>query len=457
MKAARFLLAALLLLAGIAHAQIVPSAAADVTFGRFMSTVVGAGQTTVSFGSSGSPLAAPSAATLATDGAASLSVARTAQMLNPSGNPLTVTGTARVLGAALGPFIRNAMLLEASFATGYAIGDLARELWFKPVKNADGSVTLTRTDPSLCYTSPCYSFSMGSGATNSGPQPTQLAACQRNAQLGSSTDATYNYVSLGYRLDTTNPPGGWCQMDIRYKSNGTCYLCNYEAPYQFVPAPAASPNYQPATLDDLANAIASKSGWPSTSQLPKAVARAIELQPTTQVQTEPAKVTGPATSTGTTTTTNKPDGTKDVTTVTHNHTYNNGNVTTTTTTVINNYNTTNNITGTTTSTSTAPRAADPAPDPKTDCDKYPDSVGCAKLGDTPTSDQLNKKTSAVNVVPVSFAAGSACPQPLGFSVRGTAYTVSYQPLCDKLAVLKFLFLAMAGFIAALILADSFKV
>jgi len=83
-------------------------------------------------------------------------------------------------------------------------------------------------------------------------------------------------------------------------------------------------------------------------------------------------------------------------------------------------------------------------------------AGCLELGTAP-SGSVSKTSNAVTVTPTTFASSSGCPAPLNFQVRGSSYNVSYQPLCDKLAVLKFLFLAMAAFLSAWILADSFKV
>lgn len=92
----------------------------------------------------------------------------------------------------------------------------------------------------------------------------------------------------------------------------------------------------------------------------------------------------------------------------------------------------------------------------TDCDKFPASAGCAELG-TATPDVLKQVSKPFTVTAVAFASSSSCPAPLSFTVRGSSYSVSYQPLCDRLALLKALFLAIAGVIAAWIVADSFKV
>lgn len=150
---------------------------------------------------------------------------------------------------------------------------------------------------------------------------------------------------------------------------------------------------------------------------------------------------------------------------------------TTTTTTTNITNTTNsskvtnlitnitNITNTTTNEPIGPPLEDikndpqpqPESDPRSECEKDPDVIGCAQFG-TPTSDDpLKKETSPVTVTAMPFAGSAACPAALNFNVSGHAYAVSYQPMCDKLAILKYLFLAMAGFVAAWVVASTFKV
>lgn len=178
------------------------------------------------------------------------------------------------------------------------------------------------------------------------------------------------------------------------------------------------------------------------------------------VDSSDASLTGPASVSGPSTTSTKQlkDAAGNVTgtqTVNQSTTYNityNGNT----------YNV-NSVTTTTTvnpdGTSTVETKNDSHPtekDTATDCDKFPYSAGCVSLGSA-TADTLNKQTQAVAVVAATFASASGCPSPLSFSVRSLSYSFSYQPLCDRLALLKVLFLAIAGVLAAYILADSFRV
>lgn len=164
----------------------------------------------------------------------------------------------------------------------------------------------------------------------------------------------------------------------------------------------------------------------------------------------------------TNTTTVTQDAGQSVTTVTPTTTITN---TTSTSTVINNYSKTTITTNVTNSTVinnfTDNRPPPPPPDATKDaskslCELFPDILACAKLGEPPGADPLRKETTAVTVTPITFAGGGGCPAPVTFTAYGV-HEFSYQALCDKLIYLKVLFLAIAGFFAAYILADSFKV
>jgi hypothetical protein len=96
-------------------------------------------------------------------------------------------------------------------------------------------------------------------------------------------------------------------------------------------------------------------------------------------------------------------------------------------------------------------------DTQTNCEKNPDTIGCAKFGDITNPDPLNKETVAVTVGTVAFNGSAVCPSPISFSALGQSHSFSYTPLCDRLAALRMLFLAIAGFIAAWIVVQALKV
>lgn len=80
--------------------------------------------------------------------------------------------------------------------------------------------------------------------------------------------------------------------------------------------------------------------------------------------------------------------------------------------------------GTTTTEGPAPGATESP----SDCDKYPDIIGCSKYG-TPEGGQVQKKTKTVSFDPVSLP-GGGCPAPRQFTAFGTQYEISWTPICD---------------------------
>lgn len=360
----------------------------------------------------------------------------TAKFPFPNGNTIDVTARAVPNGASMGTALANfAKKTFLPLSLGLAIYDLAKELGFDLSKDAQGNLVVQKQDPTVCTVSPCYEYS---GAGNQWSSSRQTAA-----ELGSAweteNDPTYKYILVPGSV-TTSPGYGSYYVDVRVKSSNGL-VGTYQRLFNIRTVSPSSPSYIPATQQEFIDAVANKSGWPSTSALAPAVKQAIESGET--VTTATPTVTGPATAPGPSTTTTS-NGNTTVKQDTYNITYNSNVVSYTTTT-------TTSVNGVQTESTT--KTDDPVSD---QCAKYPDSVGCAKL-DTPNPDKLTNVSKAFTVASVAFASSSTCPAPLSFTVAAHSYSVSYQPLCDRLYILRTLFLMIAAFIAAWIVADSFKV
>ena len=335
-----------------------------------------------------------------------------------------VVPTGRAIGDALGRFAGRLSL-------PLALINLASELNYILTKNPDGSTTFEKSNPDLCTVAPCYTYRI-TRYLQSPPMSTASAACTwwGNDHLR---------MNPGYVFTITPRVNGeGCTFTGHMPGySDAVYGAGWDSKVSRTPDALS---YLPSNQQEFADAIAIKSGWPTSSALPSAVVEA--LKGGESIGSATPTVTGPASVTGPSKTETSPSGTVTTSTV-HNITYSTNNVNYSTVTTVNN----NGVVTTTAST----------PDQQPDqCAKYPDSVGCSKL-DTPASDTLQKKTHAVTVTAVAFSSSSVCPGPLSFTVRGASYGVSYQPLCDRLALLKTLFLALAGVLAAFIVADSFRV
>lgn len=106
---------------------------------------------------------------------------------------------------------------------------------------------------------------------------------------------------------------------------------------------------------------------------------------------------------------------------------------------------------------------------KTDCDKYPDSVGCKKSSDfikdmigeagadTETIQQKGVTIgSDFNFNPVSLPTSSGCPSPVTVTLAGRSVTLSYSWLCSYASAFKPLVTAFALFLAYGIVAAALR-
>lgn len=122
--------------------------------------------------------------------------------------------------------------------------------------------------------------------------------------------------------------------------------------------------------------------------------------------------------------------------------------------------TTNNSSTTVINPNAPPTGSTETPKPERQiqlCEAFPNILACEKLGTPPDTGQINKREQAVEITPQVFASSSACPGPITFSALGGSHEFTYTKMCETAGNLRALFLAIAGFIAAFIVANGFKV
>jgi len=450
-----------LALGAVGNAQAA-AVAPDSAFTGFMSNLTGTNKQTVTYGSNGTPIVGAGVPNIATAGGAP-TVTRTGSLPLGYGVRLPITTTAKVapiLGAAL---LKKGMGALTVFGVGVALYDTAKELGFTLSKDGAGNLVVQTAAVGQCssigQTQYRYSSGLGSGIWSTNSQ----SAAQSWASVISSASAAYDFRITAYGAGTsvtltTYNQGGTTPVTTTIQS-ATTSTCSAVAPLQTV------------TEQALQDAIASASGWPSGSAVSQALVDAANLTGD-DIPVEQPKVTGPATVDGPSTVSNS--GSKETTKKTQfDCTYVDGAtvmdggsvVCTERVTTTEKVTTVDPITGTPTTsetvTDTTTKPAEVSPDPEqTECQKNPSRIGCAEFG-TADPQTLRKEMQAVTVTPVNFGSASGCPAPLSrtFAVLGHSFSwsVSYQPLCDQLAILKALFLVMAAFLSAYVLADSFKV
>jgi len=91
------------------------------------------------------------------------------------------------------------------------------------------------------------------------------------------------------------------------------------------------------------------------------------------------------------------------------------------------------------------------PEPQlTQCDKYPDTVGCARLGSIPDETLPTENRSIALIQPVDIGNAGQCPAPMTATVAGMTIEWSFDPLCQYANALRPLVLALAWLSAGLI-------
>lgn len=93
---------------------------------------------------------------------------------------------------------------------------------------------------------------------------------------------------------------------------------------------------------------------------------------------------------------------------------------------------------------------EPTPESKTDCEKFPSSIGCMELGTVTDPTLGSENRSIASITPVSVGGAGSCPAPLTASFMGHPVSFSYDMPCSFATSLKPLILVIAWLSAGLI-------
>lgn len=355
--------------------------------------------------------AANSIPSIASNGTNALVVSGKGPLVNASGKEFLVDVAAKIpIGTKAAKVLTAGMKAVPILGTGVALWEVVEEVGYHVSKDPAGDLVVTKTNPNSCPTSSSCTGWYPYYGGESYASPDKALACQAyGASQGAGFKGTIRAVGSGWFCDITRSDGSYVSA-----TSGTMVQ---------KALPGSSGTGDSSTIQDLENAIATKSGWPSSSSISDALVDAIQRTGQT-VPLEAPTVTGPATSAGTTTqktqTTNS--GTTTTTTATtNNHTYNDNRVTNTITTTV----TVTNNTGTSSTTTTS----NPVEETKQECEKNPKAWGCSDL-DTP-NDEVPKKDKQVTFDPENIGLGNgSCPAPIPVHTSKGDWTLNLGPYCD---------------------------
>lgn len=310
----------------------------------------------------------------------------------PNGRVIDVQAKVIPTGASVGgAVLRFAKKSLPLLSTGYAVYDLFQELGMTP-NTSSGSLVVTKPTT----TTNCLSSII--------PNAADFIAGGQQMLCGSTWITSSGVATLKVAPDT-------CSV------LSTCPDGSQK--WNFTWTGTSTPTTAVLTDQEIIDAIANKSGWPSTSSLSKAVADAVASgEP---LDAPAPTVSGPATAPGPTSTTTS-GNTTTTTNNTYNINYSNNQVTynTTSTTTIND--------GTTTTTSTTTTADD---QPASECQKNPNSLNCADL-DVPDG-TIPKTTKNIAYTAETWFGGGSCPADKYLTTHGQQIKVwDWQSTCSNL-------------------------
>ena len=287
-----------------------PAAAADPAFDAFMGRVVG-NQTTVTFGSGGTPMAT-SSAHLGTPAVGNMHIGSSgSSMLMQGRSQMPIPGTARTLPIDVKVPMSGRNFAKALTAAGriaWPIGVIITSGEIFDYLNSEGFVDIKNTPNGIIARklNQYYGFEYALPDVNiwySSP----LDACKKFFTPVPQPDGT-GYLSANYSINTTGSGANaehQCVIGVTYKPN--TYTDSFYLPGRFTtPIRKKSTTggniSDPISQAEIEDKIASNSGWPTSAA--RALASALATPGVTPKFDNPT-VTGPATLPGEKTTTSE--------------------------------------------------------------------------------------------------------------------------------------------------------
>lgn len=362
------------------------------------------------------------------------------------GRAVPLTLLSRIPTAAVVTAARGLALANPATAAVTLLGFAAMQGWLTPANlewNTDPATNLQKPlvrlelDPqSECDISPS-TMAAWQAWVFTGVCSSAGVTCVPRVVVGPSSSPSVGagQCALGRSASWAGPPPGTNPWDSGYTSVGKLAEPAYvrtpvtwdEATPDLVNNPPTDPNIVPELL---------KRG----ASFPRPVDQTLS---------------GPSSQPGEKTTRQNADGSKTVTTTTHNYTYNQGNTAGNTSTNITNNTTTittvTNISNEVVSEEIETTENKPTEDVPGMCDLYPDSLACQKL-DAPTDVDLTTQDRSVSITPDSGWGGAGqCPASRYIYPQGQTIEIPFTLFCTYAEGLRPVIIALAWLSAGFIL------
>lgn len=354
-----------------------------------------------------------------------LAVSKTARFPVDPSRVIDVTAKAPISKAAMGKAFKLAVGLSGGplGLALFAASEIAD--WMNQAKLRQGASGFEIQDPNVCTVAPCYAYTTRSPQSINAFAPyltSKAAACNRALSMYQTAEpsAVYSILDNNYA-----PQYGQGSCLLHWVTGATSG--NVELPYFYQSASPSSPQWLPATSEQIETAASSPTMKPEW--LNRILDSGVPVDAGAPTLTGPSSVPGPSSSS----TKQLKDSAGNVTgtqTVNQSTTYNityNGN-----TYNVNSVTTTTTVNPDGTSTVQTETAAKPTEkDPATDCDKFPSSLGCTDL-DVPDG-TIPKTTKNIAYTAETWFGGGSCPADKYLTTHGQQIKVwDWQSTCSNL-------------------------
>lgn len=178
-----------------------------------------------------------------------------------------------------GAALKTAGYVYAAADVAKALWDLCNELGYSCSRGSDGQPLVVKPDPAVCSTAPCYNYLLNLASAG---------VTGYHSTVGGAAQAALPLLAAKYG-------GTWSVTSItaNYVYVSSAQYTNWNYGISKITVAPSAPASLPSSIEELEASIAAKSGWPSTTVLPKVVEQSVASGNPLPLPA-PSQVTGPS-------------------------------------------------------------------------------------------------------------------------------------------------------------------